>query len=82
MKEKWIKIGMQYERENENGVTNSLLDCDKITRETVDNTIRDYIKSWTGKGTVIILNIETGPYRDDLLSLSDKKYFLGREYKI
>jgi len=78
---KWIKIGIEYNRKNGNqGITNNILDCKTISKETVEKTIREYSDTWTGIGSFTILNIQTGPFGPDELSKNDEKYFVNKTY--
>jgi len=68
--QKWVKFNYSYTYKNGEAGTSSAILSD-IDISNVASEIKQWIKSWMGKGKVTILDIEVGPYSEDQLTESE-----------
>ena len=80
---KWVKIAFEYTR-HDGGLSGrdqgNPIRLEKITFENVKAAVKTWIKEWVGRGQVKIYWLETGPFKEDLLSESESVYFENKIY--
>ena len=79
--EKWIKILFECKRENDDMTDYAILKTEKIDFSSVKKEIRKHFSTFSGRGSIKIKTIATGPYSDDKLTAEQIVYFFNKVYR-